>query len=308
MNSFAANGATLLSLNNQINIMKKSLLFAFALIAFTLSNAQSYKPGMTLKKGQQFEVTSTVSGTINQALGEMTVESNLKSKVNVLGETAKGFDVVAGDKHFDFKIGGMGQDMSYSSDKKNDDNPMADAFKDLTRTDTFAVDNQGYAWSASPEKAASKKDEKKKDMMGMMMNSMIGASAGGSPIFNLLPAFGELKVGESLKDSSENKAEDGSDKVTNTYTLTEIKDGKVKIAINSVSSIEKTMQVEQMGMNMSVTMKSVNTSKGEMIVEQATGLLSIKTITTETDGSMSVSGMDLPITGTSTAVITVKKL
>jgi hypothetical protein len=289
--------------------MKKSLLLCLCAITAIGLTAQSYKPGIKLKKGQQFEITTTVKGSLQQAGMEMPIESTMLSLLNVRSEATKGYNVIAQNKHFVFRTNMMGQEANYDSDKKEDaDGQMGEVFKGVTaKPDTFMVDDNGYTRSASPEKPAIKKDGQKKDMMGMMLGSVVGTSGGASPIFNLLPAVMELKVGESVTDSAENDA-NGKEKVITTYTLTEIKDGKIKIAINGVTNVEQTMELQQMGMNMSIVLKSVNTSKGEMIIDQATGILNSKTVTTETDGSASVSGMDIPITGSSTAVITVKAL
>lgn len=289
--------------------MKKFLVLNLCLAAAISLTAQSFTPGIKLKKGQQFEVLTTVNGNMQQAMMEMPIESSMKSTVAVLNKGAEGYVVVAENKHFAFKTSMMGQDANYDSDKKEDgDGQLGDVFKDITgKPDSFMVDNNGYAKSKSPEKPAVKKEDDKNGMMGMMLKGIVGTGGTGSPIFNALPWFKELKVGESIADSVENNT-DGKEKATTTYTLTEIKDGKVKLAINGITNIEKTMDVQQMGMNMTVSVKSTNTSKGEMIIDQATGLMISKTVTTETDGSASVSGMDIPITGSSTAVITVKTL
>ena len=290
--------------------MKKLLLSSvFAIAAITLF-AQTYKPGIKLQKGQQYEVTTTVTGSMTQMGMELPIESAMQSMVTVIDQNSNGYSVSNYNKHFTFKSSMMGQDMSYDSDKKdNDDGPVSSIFKDVTgKTDSFKVDTKGYM-KMSPEKPAIKKGDKKEgNIMGMMMNGAVGNSGSGSPIFNLLPQFSELKNGQILVDSLEDNSDDGKLKTVSTYTVAEIKDGKVKFTIKTISNIEKKMDVEQMGMNMSINMKSTNTGNGEMWVDQATGLLISKKIVTDTDGNASVMGQEIPISGTTTSEVKVKLL
>ncbi|MEP6675142.1 MAG: DUF6263 family protein [Ferruginibacter sp.] len=289
--------------------MKKILLLSVLMFSATCMWAQSYKPGIKLQKGQQYEVTTTVNGTMTQMGMDLPIESSMLSLVEVKDQSPNGYTLRTMNKHFTFKSNMAGEQMNYDSDNKDDaDGPVGSMFKDVTgKPDSFMVDNKGYI-KASPEKPAVKKDGKKEDnIMGMMMSSAIGNSGSGTPMLNQLPLFKELKAGDHLTDSAENN-DDGKQKIVTTYTVTEIKEGQVKINIEAVAKIEKVMDVQQMGMNMSITMKSTNTSKGEMLIDQATGLLISKKIVTDTDGNASVSGMELPITGTSTSEIKVKLL
>ena len=278
------------------------------MIAVIYLSAQAYKPGIKLLKGQQYEIITNVNGTMQQMGTDVPIESVMTSLVEVKDASPKGYAVRAVNKHFTFKSSIAGEEMNYDSDKKDDaDGPVGSMFKDVTnKPDSFTVDTKGYI-KASPEKPAIKNGDKKEgNIMGMMLSSAV-ANSSSSPIFNLLPAFSELKVGQQLVDSAETN-DDGKLKAVTTYTLLEIKDGKIKFNIEVTSKMEKSMDMQQMGQNMNISMKSTNTGKGEMVIDQATGLLISKKIVTETNGSAAVMGMEMPITGTSTSEIKVKLL
>lgn len=286
--------------------MKKFLLIALFAGGIQCLSAQTFKPGMKLQKGEQYQIVTTVNGSMEQAGMSMPIESTLKSLANVKNQTELGYAITTENTYFNFKSNMMGQELSYDSDKKdNEDNPATASFKEVAgKKDSFMVDKNGNLLPSPEKPALSKAKSDDGGMMSSMLNGAVAAS--GAPIFNIMPAFKELKIGEYVKDSSENKV-DGKEKTVTTYTLAEIKDGKIKVTISSVTTMEKQMEVEQMGAKMNVAISSTINNTGEMFIDEATGVLISKSINSVTDGTASVMGMSIPVTGNTTTVTEVKK-
>jgi hypothetical protein len=287
--------------------MKKAFTSLAAIVITFNLTAQTYKPAVKLNAGKKYEVVSNVDGMITQeAMGqtmEIPMQTKTTSALTITGTDAKGYQSSYVNDKLTFSMNAMGQDMSYDSDKKEDrEGKMGEAMNAMVgKPTTFTVDATGNIIKESVVAPAKEKTEGG-DMMSNMMGNMTAGSQSVCPVFDLFSSSKEIKIGESISDSSENNT-DGKLKNVTTYTLKEIKDGNAIFTIAGKTEVEKKMEAQ--GMEMEVKNSTKNT--GEMWVNAATGLLVKKTLTMEGNGNVEVQGMTIPTTQKMTTTITVSE-
>ncbi len=288
--------------------MKKIFISALALI-FTLSlAAQSYTPAVKLDAGKKYSIITSTKGNMTQeAMGqtmEIPLESTTNATLTIKAATDKGFESGYITDRIQFGMNAMGQEINYDSDKKEDkDGPMGKTMNKLVGAETtFTVDGSG---NINKESIVKPKEEVKvneePDMMSNMMSNMGMGNMATCPAFNLFVSNKEIKISDSFIDSSSTTDKDGKTKSTTTYTLKEVKDGKATFSINGEIGVDKKMEMQGMEMTSVTNSKS----RGDMIVDIATGLLISKTVVIETTGNVEVQGMSIPITGKTTSSIIV---
>jgi Family of unknown function (DUF6263) len=288
--------------------MKKIFISALA-IGFTLGlSAQGYTPAVKLEAGKKYEVVTVLDGNNTvEAMGQ-TIETPIKSTSNAIldikAATDKGYQSSYVTNRLQFYTNAMGQEMSYDSDKKDDkDTPMGKSLSKTVGGETnFTVNNNGNIIAETVVKPAEdKKEDDGSGMMGSMMGGLASGNASACPVFDLFKSKNEIKIGDSFVDSSSTVDKDGKSKISTTYTLKEIKDGMAIFNMAGTSTIDKKM--EQMGNEMTINTSVKST--GELLVDITTGLLSKKTVTAETSGTIDVQGMSIPMSGKMTTTITV---
>jgi hypothetical protein len=286
--------------------MKKAFTSLAAIVITFNLTAQTYKPAVKLNAGKKFEVLSNLDGMITQEMMgqsmEMPLQTKTTSALTITGADAKGFQSSYVNDKLTFSMSMMGQDMSYDSDKKEDrEGKMGDAMNKMVgQPTTFTVDAAG---NIIKESVVAPKKEKTEggDMMSNMMGNMT-ASQSVCPVFDLFSTSKEIKIGESITDSTENTT-DGKVKNVTTYTLKEIKDGNAIFTITGKTEVEK--KTEMQGIDVEVKNSTKNT--GEMWVNATTGLLVKKTLTMEGTGNVEAQGMTIPTTQKMTTTITVSE-
>ena len=223
-------------------------------------------------------------------------ESTLTSAVEVKDVNANGYLFSNTVKRMTIKGSGMGQDMNFDSDKKEDmDGQVGQALKDHIGTvQEIQVDKHG--------KVASTKDstEKKAGMTDMM--SMTGDLTKGQPYPILIQLPGKsVKPGDTWTDSSGTAS---TLKSVMIYTLKSITaDGAI---VSFTGTLVKRGTIEQNGMEIQMDMSG--TTKGESIYETGSGLLKNTTSSSDIKGTLGVMGQNAPIAATVTANIVATKL
>lgn len=282
--------------------MKKLLLIASFFSVVTLS-AQTVTKKVSLVKGQQLEQQSQLNMNITQEMGgqvmEMKMESNATSLVEVKEDAEIGYTIANTLKKVLMNVNGMGQEMKFDSDKKEDmDGQMGEPYRDrIGKPKEYAVGRDGIVKEV-------KFTETKKDDAGNMFGSMMsGSMADEKPgsTFNALaniPASG-AKVGESWSDSTK---EDGTSSVT-MYTLKEVNGNDGVVSLDSDVTVSK--ELEQQGMTMQMEMKGKTT--GEYVFDVATGIIKSRKATTKASGTVDVAGQTIPMSLETTLVSTVSK-
>ena len=277
--------------------MKKGLFLCVVVMAATAANGYAQKLAVT--KGQKLETVTTTKMSMEVMGQNVDNETTATSNVEVKDVTAEGYLFSTIIKHMTMKGSGMGQDMSFDSDKKEDmDGQIGQAIKDKIGTEQqVQVDKQGKV--ASKPGAA---DEKKAGGGMSDMMSLTGDLTQGQPypMVIQLPAKA-VKPGDSWTDSSGNPS---TLKTITTYTLKSVSaDGAL---VSFTGTLAKSGTVEQNGME--IQMDMTGTTKGESTYEASSGLLKSTNSTSDIKGTLGVMGQNAPIAATVSLNMVTKKL
>ena len=281
--------------------MKKLFLSVLAFTALAVS-AQKVSNKLTFQKGQTLEVTTNMNMTTQSQMGEIPVSIAMTDSYTVGATSAEGTQLTKTPKRVKFSVNAMGQDMSADSDNPSDlKGQLGEPVKQIMKQkQEFTVDATGLV---SNVKESEKKDKTDGGMGSMMMPGMNTASvmavAGQPSLFKILPSR-DVAKGDTWTDSINTEG----NKNKTVYTVKDITANEVLLDYTGESDT-KTKQ-SQMGMSMDVTAASKNT--GTITLDRATGLLKQKTMTSNTESSMSVGGQDMNMTSKMTVVMTVKPL
>lgn len=274
---------------------KRSLLLAVWLVACT---GASYAQKIALSKGLKLETLTTTKMNMEVMGQNLDNESTLTSAVELKEVNNDGFLFSNMIKRMTTKISGMGQDISFDSDKKEDmDGQMGQALKDrIGVSQDIQVDKHGKVTSTKDN------DDKKvgPDMASMM--NMSGDLTKGQPypILIQLPAS-NIKPGDTWTDSSGTVA---TLKTITTYTLKSISGDAALVSFTG--TMAKTGTIQQNGMEIQMDMTATN--KGESTYEVKSGLLKTTTSSSDIKGTLGIMGQNAPIAATVTANIVTKKL
>ena len=185
----------------------------------------------------------------------------------------------------------MGQEMSFDSDKKDNEGPMADMFgKVVNKKKEVSLDAKG---------AITKQNKTDEGMQAVMMSAGDGNEV-STELF--IPALigKELKAGDSFTDEVSVKKEKYNSRDSGTYKITSIENGVASVSYSGTQVLMTVM--EQMGMEM--TNNSNNLIKSELQVDTKTGMVLAKASVIESTVSIDAAGMTIP--GTGKTITTVK--
>ncbi len=276
--------------------MTKSISLLFIVTASAVFTAQAQKVAIT--KGQKLETQTTTKMTIEVMGKNIDNESSATSNVEVKEVSAEGYLFANTVKRMTIKGSGMGQDMSFDSDKKEDmDGQVGQAIKDKIGTvQEIQVDKQGKV-AAVKDSADSKPAGGMADMM-----SLTGDIAKGQPYPLMIQLPGKaLKKGDSWTDSSGTAA---TLKTVTTYTFKGINEGAAVVSFTG--TLAKAGTIEQNGMEIQMDMTGV--TKGESSYDAVSGLLKTTTSYAAIKGTLGIMGQNAPITATVSSNIVAKKL
>jgi hypothetical protein len=268
-------------------VLAAGLLFSLTALAQTSK--------VDVQTGQKFKVeTSTKVNSTAEVMGQ-SMENNTDSKTTAIYEiTGAGQDGIKLKNtvtNMKVEASAMGQSMSFDSDKKDNEGPMADMLsKKINKPTEIILDTKGTI--------VKKEEEEEDGAMGMM-----GGGNGNETATELIiPALigKEIKVGDSFLDKGAVKKEKYESRDSGTYTITAIDNGVASISYTGTQTISATM--EQMGMEMITN--STNTVKSELQMNIATGLVIAKATVIEATVNVEAAGMSIPATGKT--IITIK--
>jgi hypothetical protein len=285
--------------------MKKLVLPA--LIVFSLAaNAQKVSNKLQFQKGQKLEVQTTVKST-SEMMGQTMQVDLTSTRVLDVQEVAGGNATIENKiKRLLVNFDGMGKTESFDSDKESDRNSeMGKSLsKGMKNTYHMTVDPTGKitavkAGADNPNKATDSAGGQ--DMMsGMMDGIMEGFSlpaVGNASEFAILPAK-EVGKGESWTDTT---STDKDVKRSATYTVSDINANE--IVLDYTEDVATKTTKENMGMEINIDRKDKNT--GKVTLDRKTGLLKQRTVTSQTTGTASVMGQEIPLDAKSTKTVTV---
>jgi Family of unknown function (DUF6263) len=261
-------------------VLAAGLLFSLTALAQTSK--------IDVQIGQKFKVeTSTKLNSSADVMGQ-TMENNTDTKTTaiyeILGAGQDGIKLKNTITTMKVEASAMGQNMSFDSDKKDNEGPLADALSKLVNKPTeIILDTKGtiVKKDAAEESGA----------MGMM-----GGGNGNETATELIiPVLigKEIKVGDSFSDKGAVKKEKYESRDSGTYTITAINNEVASISYTGTQFISAVM--EQMGMEM--TTSSSNTVKSELQMNIGTGLVIAKATVIESSVSIDAAGMTIPATG-----------
>ncbi len=226
---------------------------------------------------------------------DIEMNSTSTDSVSVKSETKGSFNLSKTPVKLTMHINAMGKDIDFDSDKKEDmEGEMGQKMKDKLNVPIDAtVTENGQIKLQNPVQ-----EESAADAMGsiMPMNNDSVAIAG---LF-LTPVPQTIKSGETWKDS----AITSEMSVVNVYTLDKIENNIAVINYTSVNNASGTTTAN--GMEVKMKMKTETT--GLLKVNLKTGLVVERKADMKLNGTSEVMGMEIPISGNSTSIITVSEL
>jgi hypothetical protein len=219
----------------------------------------------------------------------MNMESTGVTLVVVDKASDKAATVNSTMKRMTFSMNGMGQEMTYDSDKPDPSNPMAQKLgEQVGKTTHVTVDNKGYI-TASDDTASKSAADQAGGFMGMSGDIVANSKKVGAT-YDLvadLPAKG-VKQGDTWTDSVKTK----EGKTTTTYTVLEVKGGEALVNVDGTVSQAGETEANGMTILMNITGKS----KGQVTFDTATGLVKKRVMTVDASGTMEVMGQSVPLT------------
>ena len=283
------------------------LPITFGLITMSLvSIGQTTTGKISLSKGLKFQIENNTNSVISQEVMGQTIEIKMDlqalHQVEVKDKKDSSYILTSTFKKLKTTGSAMGKDLNFDSDKKEDmDSEIGQAIKDQLNVpkDVELSDHDKVIKNPG---STTKKEQKTAEGMGNMMQNILGGendeTNGAGNAFEAIPAG--LKTGDQWSDSSITK----ESKTYRQFSIKDIKDNIVSINLTGKQAITK--QVEQMGMDITVTTDGKIT--GEIIVDQNTGFIQKKSLIIDTTGTMEASGMSVPLSSKTTTVFTVKNL
>jgi hypothetical protein len=270
--------------------MKKILSIAF-LFYCGISFAQNSN-GIKLKKGQTITLNSVVNSETEMQMGAMKNDINSTIKLNVVDENAESFTISSSIAQMKMNMDGMGQNMSYDSEKPEDkDSELGQAMGDkIKKVDTYIL-NKKTGKTTKVKKEGG--DEEEAGGMGGMFST--GDEDGtANAAFFLLPEG--KKIGDSWSDSTFNKGITTKE----TYTIKSIV-GEIA-TIDVVGTMTGVKEQEANGMTISMTFNTKTTE--QKLVNINLGLVTKVSSTTDGTNSMDMMGQQMELTIKSSLVTT----
>jgi len=270
--------------------MKKILYSSLAIMVIGSSSVAAQKTKIDVQKGQKYMVeTTTKFATTAEVMGQ-TMENSTESKTTTIYEILKAGpdEIKLGSTITKMQVNAsmMGQEMTYDSDKKDNEGPFADVLsKMVNKSKEIKLDSKG---------SIAKQDVPEEIVEG---GAMLGANNSGYEAVTelFIPALigKKLTSGNSFIDISAVKKEKFSSADTGTYKITAIENGVASISYNGTQTLSLLM--EQMGMEM--TSNSNNIVKTELQVDVLSGLVLTKATVVESTTTIEAAGMTIPATG-----------
>jgi Family of unknown function (DUF6263) len=286
--------------------MKKSSVFVAVLIAVSgVTSAQTVST-LHLPKGQKYLVENKISSQNTQEVMGQSIEAkaDFSSSYNIEVKDVKDdkYNLTNTIKTVKLNANGMGQDLSFDSDKKEDlDGENGSELKKyINQPKDIVIDKSGKVIDAKKQDTADSAADG--NVLSLMMKQMIGDPEQGGYGVNMAfePLPGNAKVGTTWADSSKS---DGIMRVTN-YTIKEIKGNNATIVLSGTLDTDTKSEIQ----GTQITTKTKGKFSGEDIVDMNTGVIQQRNSTMDSAGTINVMGQEIPNTTKVTSVITVKPI
>jgi hypothetical protein len=275
--------------------MKKIIFSTFTLFAFTATSFGQAK--VVLNKNQKFIATTSAIGTTSmEMMGqsmETSTESSAVSTIEVKDVMPAGYKLTTTVTKVKVKSkGGMGQDVNFDSDNKEDmDTEIGKSVKDELKPKDEEIDLLG--------KNAGEKNGTSDDDISKVMQSLNGTGNNGvAGNFILIPAG--KKAGDAWMDSSNANGV----KISNTYTFKQLTGKDATVDVNTISKINKTVQAQGADVTIIMDLKVLSTD----IVDITTGVIKLKKTTAEGKGTLNAGGQEIPMNSKVTSETTIKNM
>ncbi len=276
------------------------MLLSFFAQAQKVAGKIVFQPGQVLTVNMKSSTTNLVSA-MGQEL-EMKTEVIADHQFKVTNTTDENHTLSHEINRVRFNSDGMGNTMSFDSQSEKDLNGQLGApVKDLlSKKYNLVIDASGNTLMAMNEGASTGKAGAEAGMLAQFVSGLTeltqAPKQGEASFFKVLPAT-EVGVG----DAWTNTIDRNGTKIEEAYSIAEINENI--ITLNYLSNSNSTTVQENMGMEVTITMK--NKSEGKIKVDRKSGILKEKTITTTATGTVASGYGDFPINSTSTSVITI---
>ena len=279
-------------------MIRRFVLLGITVITTILVHGQK----IAVSKGQKLEAVNNSKMIMNMEMAGQSLAYNMESvstaTVELKDVDKDGFVFTNTTKRMTMHMEGLGQDVSFDSDKKEDmDGEMGKAIKEnIGKEQQIQVDKNGKIVKMDTDTTAGAGGG-----VGQMMN-MTGTLMKGQPYPMLLPFPGHvLKTGDLWTDSTGSPE---TVKMVMHYTVKSM--SKDEIVLTYTGRLAKKGTLEQQGMQFDLDMGG--DIKGEATYETATGLVKTSTSSSDIKGTLGIMGQSAPMTMTVTAGITAKKL
>ena len=259
---------------------------------FFTANSFAQTKDIKLKNGQTINVTTSVSQNMDMGGGmTMSSSSNSTHVIKVNGESGSNYNVSATLTKVVSNTSAMGQDTKYDSeDIAGSNSDIAAAFeKTLNVTENSLLDKStGVAKSANPKEAVEAEDADN-DLLKNMMSG--GGSNDNSGIISnaFFTQIAGKKVGDTWTDSA---TVTGFKNVSN-YTISAI-NGDI-VTINLEGTLNGTQEVETQGMQIEITMNTLN--KGTVEVNKNSYQVIKRIVDSEITSTMDMMGQTMDMSG-----------
>jgi hypothetical protein len=272
----------------------KKLLFIPLALSVVMVNAQSLSRKAVFAKGQQLEQVAVTKMNLSmEMMGQsisMDNSNTATSLIAVKSATGKDYAIESTLKRVVMNINGMGQEMNYDSDKKDEaPNPIGEKMNELVgKAHHLTVDTKGFI-TATDDSTGNEIAEKAGGFMGMA-EDFTGTSYKPGKSYGLvadLPAKA-LKVGDTWIDSSTSK----EGKMLTNYKVLEIKGEEAIIDMSGTMTQSGKTEANGMTVNLALTGKT----KGQYTMDVATGIIKKRNNILEAAGTMEVMGQSVPFT------------
>ena len=274
--------------------MLKITLSALSLSLLGIITGFSQPTKIDIQKGQKYQVETTNKTTSSAEVMGQTMETLIDSKtitlVEVMNNNSDGTDLQSTATKVLLTSSMMGQDMSFDSDKQDNEGPMAEGLsKLLNKPRAISIDSKG---------TITKQEIIESDMQGMLTGNNAELSK-TTELFIPSIIGKELKAGDSINDIASQTKEKYSSRDSGTYRITKIENGVASITYTGTQYITTVM--EQMGMEMNMIINSI--VKTELQVDMKTGIVLLKSSELDTNTTVDAGGMTIPATGKTTTTI-----
>lgn len=274
----------------------KKLLFVPLALAVVVVNGQSLSRKAVFSKGQQLERVASVNMSFGMEMMGQTIDmknvNTITTLVEVKNATDKDVALASTVKHVVMSMNGMGQEMAYDSDKKDGNTAPAEMTQKMGemvgKTNNLVINTKGIITN-SDDTTGGAVAANAGGFMGMgggLVN--VGNKPGNS--YDLVANLPDksLKAGDTWMDSTLSK----EGKTVTSYKVLEIKGDEAVVSMDG--TVAQNMETEQQGMT--INMHIAGTSKGQYIMEVATGIIKKRNATMDATGTMEVAGQSVPFT------------